>query len=142
MRVKEVENLVQVDEEKGGGKELLSCTTPPLWRFQSSCLSWPESFRLKVTPLNCFFCWNIKHFIPSQGCCGDRDCLDYSPAPRSLGLKEEQKGWTRGQISATTPANKIVDLSRESRIIVIIPDGRKVNQTCPSACSSAGLAEG
>jgi len=94
VRVKEVENLVQVDEEKGGGKGLLSGTTPPLWRFQSSCLSWP-----------------------SQGCCGDRDCLDYSPAPRSLGLKEEQKGWTRGQISATTP------------------DGRKVNQTCPSACS-------
>ena len=38
---KEVENLVQVDEGKGGGKELLSGTTPALWRFQSSCLSWP-----------------------------------------------------------------------------------------------------
>ena len=71
MRVKEVENLVQVDEGKGGGKELLSGTTPPLWRFQSSCLSWPESH-----PFKPFFCRNIKHFIPSQGCCGDRDCLD------------------------------------------------------------------
>ena len=55
MRVKEVGNLGQVDEEKGGGKGLLSGTTPPLWRFQSSCLSWPESFSLKVIPLNGFF---------------------------------------------------------------------------------------
>ena len=53
MRVKEVENLVQVDEEKGGGKELQSGATPPLWRFQSSCLSWPEIHPIELFLLEC-----------------------------------------------------------------------------------------